>query len=593
MHQLDSRDASFRQSQFRIPNHSRQVVLLLAVTSAFGLATTSNTFGEVKVDRLFPPAVSVGVSTVVTAEGKFDVWPAQVWCDRADVTVTPDKDSGKWVVVTAADAPAGVAWLRFYDDTSASPLLPLLVEPVAVIAEVEPNNGPEKATRIDLPAVCFGKLEKSGDVDCFAISATQGQTLVASVMANRVLNSPMDTVLQLVDRRGNVLAQNDDGRGIDSQIVFTVPQDGEYVLRLFAFPLVPNSTIGFAGGADFVYRIGVTAVAAIDHSLPLVEPAGGVPGDFQPAVFGWSLPDNPAVKTVPAGDVSPAIVSVDGAIGWQSRPAVPGLIDPLIIDLTRGEPTSTGDAATDWTLLERLPAIVSGRIERAGQVVKLRVAVPPGKKHRATVYSQSSHLQLDSVITVVDPESGKQLARNDDAAASVRDAAVDFTAEGKSEPVTVEIQVSDLVGGSGIGHGFSLVIVPQEPSVAITVDAGQYKIVSGASLEIPVKIARADGFALPLRIRADGLPDGVTGAEIVSEPKGDSAKEVKLKLDAAAVEAVATRHATIRIVASAVPPADAADAAEQTELAEAGYQVRPGFKSSKLWLTVTDAKPAK
>jgi len=593
MHQLDSRDASCRQSQVRFPNHGRQLVLLLSLTLAFALATAPNVFGEVKVDRLFPPSISVGASTVVTAEGKFDAWPAQVWCDRADVTVTADTDSGKWVVGTAADAAPGIAWLRFYDDTSASPLMPLLVEPVATIAEVEPNNDPDKATRIDLPAACFGKLEKNGDVDCFAISATGGQTLVASVIANRVLNSPMDAVLQLVDRRGNVLAQNDDGRGIDPQIVFTVPKDGEFMLRLFAFPLVPNSTIGFAGGADFVYRIGVTTGPVIDHSLPLVEPLAGIASDSQPTVFGWNLPENPAVKTVPATDVSPPIVLADGAIGWQSRPAAPSLADPLMIDLTRGEPTSAGSEATDWMLLERLPALVSGRIDQAGQVAKMRFTVPPGKKHRATVDSQSSHLKLDSVITVVDPESGKQLAHNDDAASAVRDATVDFTAEGKSELMTVEVQVSDLVGGFGIGHSFSIAIHLVEPSVAITVDAGQYKIDFGTPLEIPVKIARADGFDLPLKIQVVGLPEGVTSAEVVSEPKGDSAKEVKLKLDAASVDAVAMRHATIRIVAFSVPPADAADGAEKSEVAKAFYQAQPGFKSSNLWLTVTDAQPAK
>lgn len=590
MHFCDFCNVRFRILNLLLSNLDRPATRLSAVSLLMGLACATNALGEVKVDRLFPPAITVGISTVVTAEGKFDTWPAQVWCDRSDVTVTADKDSGKWTITTAADAAPGIAWLRIYDDASASSLLPLLVESVPVVAEVEPNNAPETATRIDLPAACYGKLEKGGEVDCFVFSATAGQTVVASVMANRVLNSPMDGVLQLVDRRGNVLAQNDDARGIDPQIVFPVTKDGEYVLRLFAFPLVPNSTIGFDGGANSVYRIAVTAGPMLDYSLPLVEPTGGLADDFQPSLFGWNLPDDVVPKKLPRTDVSPTLVFATEAVGWSSRPVVSNLVDPEIVDLTRVATTSQTD---ETILLQRLPAIVSGLIERAGQMIKLRVAVPPGKKHRATIYSQSSNLQLDSVITVVDPESGKQLARNDDASATVRDASIDFTADAKAEQATVEIQISDLVGGFGISQGFTMAVYQVEPSISITVDAGEYKVAAGESLEIAVKIARVDGFDQPVVIQALDLPSGVTAMEVVSDPKGDSAKEVKLKLEAAKADTVAMRHASIRIVASAVVPPDAAKDIAKPELAAASFEAKPGFKSSGLWLTVTDAKPAK
>jgi hypothetical protein len=571
-------------------NPNPQMVPAMVMALAIGMAWASNGLCEVKVDRLFPPTVSVGASTVVTAEGKFDTWPAEVWCDRADVKVTADKDSGKWTVTTAPDAAPGIAWLRFYDNGSASSLLPLIVESVAVVAEVEPNNAPENATRVDLPAACYGKLEKGGEVDCFIFSATAGQTVVASVMANRLLNSPMDAVLQLVDRRGNVLAQNDDARGIDPQIVFPVAKDDDYVLRLFAFPLVPNSTIGFAGGADFVYRLTVNAGPTLDYSLPLVEPAQGLADDFQPSLFGWNLPDNAGPKMLPSTDVSPTLVLATETTGWSARPVVADLINPEIVDLTRSGSTGQNDEAIQ---LQRLPALVSGQIERAGQVIKLQASVPPGKKHRATIYSQSNNLKLDSVITVIDTESGKQLARNDDAASTLRDAKVDFTANAKTELATVEIQVSDLVGGFGINKGFTMAVHPVEPSITITVDAGEYKVAAGESLEIAVKIARADGFDQPVAIQAVDLPSGISATEVVSEPKGDSAKEVKLKLEAAKADAVAMRHSTIRIVALSVPPVDAEKDSAKTELAAASFQAKPGFKSSRLWLTVTDAKASK
>lgn len=590
MLQRDFYDILFRPSHLLPLHHGRPPAKVVAMTLTMVMTCLANALADVKVDRMFPPAITVGTETVVTAEGKFDSWPAQVWCDRDDVTVTADKESGKWTVSTAADTAPGITWLRFYDDTSASALLPLLIESVPVVAEVEPNNDLETATRIDLPTVGFGKLDKGGEVDCFVFSAATGQTVIASVMANRVLNSPMDAVLQLVDHRGNVLAQNDDARGIDPQIIFTVPQDGEYVLRLFAFPLVPNSTIGFAGGADFVYRMAVTAGPTLDYSLPLVEPAGGIADNFQPSLFGWNLPENVVISQVQPTGVSPTLVHAAEAAGWSMRPLLPNLVNPEMIDLTR---LATSDQVAEATQLPRLPALVSGQINSAGQVIKLRADVPPGKKHRATIYSQSSNLKLDSVITVIDPESGKQLARNDDAAPTNRDASVDFTADAKADLATVEIQISDLVGGFGINQGFTLAVYQVEPSLAITVDAGEYKLAAGETLEIPVKIARADGFDQPVAIQAVDLPSGVTAVQVVSEPKGDSAKEVKLKLEAAGADPVAMRHSTIRIVASPVPPADTEKDAAKPELAAASYPVKPGFKSSGLWLTVTAAKPVK
>lgn len=562
-------------------------ILFLLMTVA-----ANESFGEVKVDRLFPPAARIGDETMITAEGKFDPWPVQVWCDRTDVVVTAEKESGKWKVGVSADALPGIAWLRFYDGKSASTLQPLVIEPAAVFAETEPNNSLDKATRLDLPAVAVGKLDKGGEVDCFVFSATVGETLVATVMANRVLNSPMDAVLQLVDARGNVLAQNDDARGIDPQIVFSVPADGDYILRLFAFPLVPNSTIGFAGGTDFVYRMEVTVGPKLDYALPLVEPGDGLADDFRPNLVGWKLGDDPTSKTALPTGASPSTIVATNAIGWSLRPRLLHFSNPALVDLTTA-PQASPDrdlSVADWIDAPPLPVLVSGKIDRPGQVIKVRVPVDRGIKNRATIYSQSSGLKLDSVITVTEPESDKQLARNDDLSGSNRDASVDFTLDAKSQQTSVEIQITDLVGGFGNSQGFTLAIHPVKPSVSLTVDAGEHKVVAGQSLEIPVKIARADGFDQAISIAAIDLPEGVMATAIVSEPKGDTSKEVKLKLEATALDNETIRGGNIRIVATPVVEGEN-EASSPTAVAT--FEPKPGFQSNLVWLTVDDAKPSK
>ena len=122
----------------------------------------------------------------------------------------------------------------------------------------------------------------------------------------------MDSVLQvceLVSRQSSsvtgcatpqveafVAAQNHDAIGLDPQLAFTAPRDGQYLVRLFAFPSEPDSSIRFAGGDSYLYRLTLTTGGFLDHALPLaVGPEAG-----SVRLGGWNLPAELAVLSVPA-----------------------------------------------------------------------------------------------------------------------------------------------------------------------------------------------------------------------------------------------------------------------------------------------------
>ena len=126
------------------------------------------------------------------------------------------------------------------------------------IEEAETNDLPHKPQVVEPRVVVNGKLAKGGDVDGYRVELKQGQTLVANVQGNSVLGSPMDSVLQLselAERQTSsiagspprveafTVAQNHDATGLDPQIVFTAPKDAAYLVRVFAFPSEPNSSI--------------------------------------------------------------------------------------------------------------------------------------------------------------------------------------------------------------------------------------------------------------------------------------------------------------------------------------------------------------
>ncbi len=120
------------------------------------------------------------------------------------------------------------------------------------IVETEPNNQLSEATAGAAAPIAFsGVIEKPGDVDCFKFSAKKGEVYDVHCYARR-LGSSLDPVMYLSQATGGDIVANDDSAGPDSYFRVTIPEDKEYVVRVF-------DHLG-KGGANFFYRIEVTKV---------------------------------------------------------------------------------------------------------------------------------------------------------------------------------------------------------------------------------------------------------------------------------------------------------------------------------------------
>ena len=520
---------------------------------------------QIQLDRFFPPAVGVGQTVELKVEGKFPEWPIELVTDCDEVSVQAAEKSGQVLVEVNELATPGVVWVRGLDKTSASGLVPLLIEPLVPVSEVEPNETLENATQVELPCVVTGRLSKAGELDTFRVEVKEGETLVVSVVANQLLQSPMDAVLQIVDPEGHVLAQADDQRGLDPQMVYEVKRDQTLLIRLFAFPEIPNSTIGFAGAATFVYELRVTTGAFVDHVFPLNQPLIAAVGDAVAGGLaqGWNLPDASTAKNGNANRFGGSSIFLTDALGWQYQ----------------GTHAVRGDEffeSAELVLMENTPCSYSGRIEAAGEIDRVQLVVKKGKKYRIAVHARRSAMLLDSVLRVVDPKDGNELGRNDDATRGKYDARVDFIAK---EDARVEVQISDLVDGFGMRHAYTVVVAVVEPSVDVTVVADRFAVKAGESLEIPVTIVRRDGYAAKLQVSAAGLPEGITGEVVVSEAKGDSSKAVNLKITAA--EGI-SHQGPMQIQVIEVGGEDA----KGGEPIHAEYELAKVLRIDEFWLTV-------
>lgn len=495
-----------------------------------------------KVDYFFPAGAQRGTTVEIMASGTFERWPVKAHVEGVGVTVTPSKTSGKLSVTVAADTEPGVYGIRLYDEQGASIARPFIVGTLPETLEKEPNDDPKKPHVLGKPGVIVnGRLDKPGDVDTFAVTLAKGQTLVASLEANRTLRSPMDGVLQILSADGFVLEQNDDYHGLDPQIAFVVPKDGDYLVRVFAFPSVADATIRFAGKENFVYRLTLTTGPFVEYAYPMAV-ARSAPGAVE--LVGWNIPDD--LRKFP---VTPR-AGADTLKLFDARLANPFAVrlepNPAMVKAQMPQPIV-------------MPVTISGRLDKAGDIDVYQFDAKKGQKLTFRIESRTLGFPLDPVLRLTDA-AGKTLLQTK-AAAIGADASLDFTA---TQDGAHRLEVRDLHGHGGMRYVYLLRAGPVAPDFEAKVAADQFALAPGKPLDIPVAITRLGGFSQEITLSVEGLPKEINAAA--------SAKGLRVTCDKAAFTG------PIRIVATAK---DGTMRFARATIADLGRS------TEHLWLTVS------
>ncbi len=181
------------------------------------------------------------------------------------------------------------------------------VDTLPEATETEPNDATGDAQEVTFPLIVNGRIGQPGDVDTFRFQGLAGQEMVAEVHARR-LDSPLDSVLRLVDPTGAVVAINDDHKDraiglithqADSYMRVELPQDGTYEVRL--------SDAQRHGGDAYAYRLRI-----------------------RPAQPDFALRLTPSGLNVPAGRSVPITVHVVRHDGFD------GAVDVVLADAPAG-----------------------------------------------------------------------------------------------------------------------------------------------------------------------------------------------------------------------------------------------------------------
>ncbi len=146
----------------------------------------------------------------------------------------------KSLTIDAPNMKPGARFLSVRKGQIRSNRVPFAVNTLPEIHEKEQDGGSANAQQVTLPIIINGHIDRPGKWDVFQFEAKKGQQIVAEVRARR-LDSPLDSVLKLIDSQGKTIAYSDDwedrGHGLlthhaDSRIIATLPEAGNYFVHL-------------------------------------------------------------------------------------------------------------------------------------------------------------------------------------------------------------------------------------------------------------------------------------------------------------------------------------------------------------------------
>jgi hypothetical protein len=479
-----------------------------------------STLASPEIKTMFPAGGTSGSEVRVAFTGFLETTGVQLRTSRPGVEFLGLDGKDAFKLRITAEATPGVVWLTFHDQHGASAQRPFIISTFPEALETEPNDAIREAGESVLfPRVMNGVLQKRGDVDTYRVTLKTGETLVAAVEALHSLGSPMDALLSVTDPRGFVLQQTDDAPGFDPRIAFTAPRDGDYYLRVFAFPATPDSSIQYAGGPNYIYRVTLTTGPVVTRWQPAAVTSGS---DAMVIGQGWNVPPEGLSVPVPSDVTQPFVIP-------RHDPAV--ILAPIIQTATPvviASPAATPVEPQPLTL----PVTISGNFDQPRHINAFRFTTTKGLKQRLRLFTRSLGSPCDGVLRIVDA-SGKEVLEVDDAPRGDAELDAEFNPPADGD---YTLTLRERFDHGSADHRYALSITPTVPTVVATVKESLYSVSSTTVLKLPVQFDRRDGFDAPLTLNIIGLPEGVKFEAKTSEPQGDTSKSVNLIIESTRTE---------------------------------------------------------
>ena len=281
----------------------------------------------------------------------------------------------KFTVSIAPDVPLGCYDARLVNKHGVSNPRRFVVGNLTEVAEKEPNNDVEQAQKIEVGSAITGAINTPTDVDYFSFPGKQGQRVLIHCLTASI-DSKLDAEIAVKGPRGNDVGYHRPMPLQDSLIDLTLPENGDYLVRLNKFTYT-------AGGVDYFYRLNLTTAPYIDAVFPpMIEPGktaqitllgrnlpGGKPDPasvvngqvLEKLTISVTAPNDPAGLKY-SGLLTPHMSMVDG---FEYRlPSPAGVSNPVLLTYAKAPIVLENDDndTPDKAQAVPIPCEIAGRI---------------------------------------------------------------------------------------------------------------------------------------------------------------------------------------------------------------------------------------
>ncbi len=538
------------------PVHRYPALGLLAL-----VCLASPAFAEAlpKLFHVHPPGGQAGKTVEVMVVGADLGTVDRLWFSGPGVEATPIVGKpGAFRVTIAATVEPAVIDVRVASSVGVSNPRSFVVGNRPEANEVEPNDGPDTANRIEINSVVNGSITAT-DVDCFAIEGKAGRRILFDLAAERI-DSKLDATIRLLDARGVELAESRDAFGADPFLDATLPADGRYVVKLH--------DVTYAGSVDHFYRLTIHDGPHIDAIRPAITEAdlprfhtiigrnlGGRPiaergVDGRPLeardVFTLAEPftDASALSLFATGStiaIRGREVRDSSRRRWTDAVILAEAPGPIVAEREPDGPESPQDVTP--------PCSVGGDFQTPGDLDVYRFAAKKGETWRIEAIAEGIGSIADPTFIVQRLGTGEpvDLVAADDTAdpglvprlnlASV-DASMAWQApaDGRYQVIVSDVATASR-GGPRLFYrltirrerpDFRLFLMPTTPNALDSL--GLRKGGRGSAI---VVAWRQEGFNAPIWVRPQSLPEGVRCPPVVIPP-GQTVATVGFEADATA-----------------------------------------------------------
>ncbi|MEX2173512.1 MAG: hypothetical protein WD872_04065, partial [Pirellulaceae bacterium] len=555
----------------------------MALTSA---ALTSAAWAQLPATQLnsvFPPGGKAGTTLDVALDGNDLEQVDRLVFSHPGITAAakmgapsefdpaPRPLPNQFTVTIAGDVPPGRYEATAVGRFGMSNPRAFAIGTLNEVVDAGGNNVPEKALEVPVGSTVSGRVD-ANQYDYLRLNLKQGERVILDCAAERI-DSRLNATLVLLDPAGREIDRVRDSVRQDPVLDFTAPAAGAYSLKLY--------DAVYAGGADYFYRLEVSAAPLVDFVFPPSGPAGSnnpytiygrnLPGG-QPAE-GLSIAGNPLQKVqvniaLPADE--PATTQLDfGGLAaprraWQDGieyrlPTPQGPASPVTVyfsktasQVVEQEPNDEPAAATKLTL----PCEMAGQFYPERDRDWVQFDAKKGETYWIEAISHQMGTDADPTfglyrITKNDKgeEQVAEINQTDDAPGRQQRIGRDFdtTSDDPSfkfvvpENGTYRLLVRDQFGDSRKDPSsvYRLEIRPAQPDFRLLVhpdkpaggqrDQNQTRLESvtvrkGGTTVMTALVNRQDDFAGDIALSVEGLPAGIScvgavlGGDVTSAP---------------------------------------------------------------------------